>query len=271
MRNINKYSPKLFGVPERKLSWYAPAAYSLRSCLTEFWGVKGKVLDIGCAAGQTTLTLKRQRPDLEFWGIDPMEEAIETAQRTCPDIEFKAAPAEKLPFKDNFFDAAISIAVLEHVDDPQKAVTEAFRVLKPGGIFFSITPQEKSKVALPGLLGPRIWRLTEKYFGHKSQFTAKDLVDLFQKTGFKVEKVYFSDFLIFQLIDVFYLHFLSLFKFPSSFSFGEYVATGKPNFRKGTVSVLRNLASALINIENFILGRTGLPGFLVHICAVKPK
>lgn len=272
MKNIKtKYSPKLYGLPERKLSWYAPAAYSLRSCLAELRGIKGKVLDIGCAAGQTTLTLKRERPDLVFWGIDPMKEAIKIAQKTCPEVEFKVAPAEKLPFRDKFFDAVISIAVWEHIEDPQKAATEAYRVLKPGGVFFTITPQEKSKTTLHGLLGRRIWHLSQRYQGHKVQFTAKALVNLFQKTGFRIEKVYFSNFLIYQLIDVFYLCFLSLFRFPASFSFGEYVVTGKPNFRKKAISLLRNLASALINIENFLLGKTGIPGFLVHIGVVKPK
>jgi 2-polyprenyl-3-methyl-5-hydroxy-6-metoxy-1,4-benzoquinol methylase len=271
MKNISRYSPKLFGVPKRELTWYAPGACSLHSCLTELKEVKGKVLDIGCAAGQTTLTLKRHRPDLEFFGIDPMEEAIEIAQKTCPGIKFEAALAEKLPFDDNFFDAVISIAAWEHVDNPRKVTAETLRVLKPGGIFFAITPQEKSKTTLHGILGPKIWRLNQKYCGHKRQFQAGDLISLFQNAGFKIEKVYFSNFLVYQLIDVFYLYFLSVFKFPPSFSFGGYIAAGKPNFKKRVISILRNLSSGLINIENFLLGRIGIPGFLVHIRVVKPK
>lgn len=40
---------------------------------------------------------------------------------------------EVLPFKNNSFDALISLAVLEHVKDPWRCVSEILRVLKPGG------------------------------------------------------------------------------------------------------------------------------------------
>jgi len=45
-----------------------------------------------------------------------------------------------LPFSDNFQDAIICIAVLEHVEDPIKAVREMHRVLKPGGFCFVYIP-----------------------------------------------------------------------------------------------------------------------------------
>jgi SAM-dependent methyltransferase len=48
--------------------------------------------------------------------------------------------AEELPFKDNSFDAVISVAVLEHVRDPFKAASEIMRVLKRGGKLFCCVP-----------------------------------------------------------------------------------------------------------------------------------
>lgn len=47
---------------------------------------------------------------------------------------------EALPFKDNSFDAVISIAVLEHVRDPFQCAREISRVLKPGGKLFCAMP-----------------------------------------------------------------------------------------------------------------------------------
>ncbi len=44
--------------------------------------------------------------------------------------------ASDLMFKDNMFDIVISKSVFEHIKDPQKALAEIFRVLKPGGFVF---------------------------------------------------------------------------------------------------------------------------------------
>ena len=47
---------------------------------------------------------------------------------------------QKLPFADAAFDAVLSIAVLEHVDDPMTCAAEILRVLKPGGLVFASVP-----------------------------------------------------------------------------------------------------------------------------------
>ncbi len=47
---------------------------------------------------------------------------------------------EKLPFKDNSFDAVFSLAVLEHVKDPFQCAREISRVLKPGGDLLCCVP-----------------------------------------------------------------------------------------------------------------------------------
>jgi len=54
-----------------------------------------------------------------------------------PDI---IADIHKLPMADNSVDAIICIAVLEHVEEPQKAMAEIYRVLKPGGYCFIYVP-----------------------------------------------------------------------------------------------------------------------------------
>ena len=47
---------------------------------------------------------------------------------------------QSLPFADGTFDAVLSIAVLEHVDDPMTCAAEILRVLKPGGLVFASVP-----------------------------------------------------------------------------------------------------------------------------------
>ena len=50
---------------------------------------------------------------------------------------------EDLPFEDNSFDMIISLAVIEHLANPIRVVTNCHRVLSPGGILYVITPNWK--------------------------------------------------------------------------------------------------------------------------------
>jgi len=50
------------------------------------------------------------------------------------------ADAHNLPFKENSFDNIIMTNLLEHVQEPQKVVNEAYRVLKPNGLVIVFTP-----------------------------------------------------------------------------------------------------------------------------------
>lgn len=59
---------------------------------------------------------------------------------SIPEQNIINCPAERLDFPDNTFDIVFSHEVLEHVQDDKKAVSEAIRVLKPGGKFVIFTP-----------------------------------------------------------------------------------------------------------------------------------
>lgn len=54
-----------------------------------------------------------------------------------PDI---VGDIHNLPFEDNSVDAIVCMAILEHVEEPQRAVKELYRVLKPGGYCFIYAP-----------------------------------------------------------------------------------------------------------------------------------
>lgn len=81
-------------------------------------------------------------------GITPGELGLEIGSggRRLPGViglEIETCSADvigdtlNLPFADKVFDAVFSQAVLEHVTDPQRAVDEMIRVLKPGGTFYA--------------------------------------------------------------------------------------------------------------------------------------
>lgn len=68
----------------------------------------------------------------EYVGIDLIE---------GPSVD-RVMSSGDLKFEDNSFDLILSLSALEHDIDPQKTIKEAFRVLKPGGIFLIVCPNK---------------------------------------------------------------------------------------------------------------------------------
>lgn len=66
-------------------------------------------------------------------GVDFSEEALTIARRNVPDASFHQGDAQDLPFEENSFDSVACGFGIIHVPDPQKALQEMYRVLKPGG------------------------------------------------------------------------------------------------------------------------------------------
>lgn len=89
--------------------------------------VEGKVLDIGAG----------DRHIMETLGNVEQYVSIDIIPRDRPTI---VADAHYLPFTDDIFDVVIARALLEHVEDEQKVVAEASRILKPGGLFLFSAP-----------------------------------------------------------------------------------------------------------------------------------
>src|SRR5262249_4023027 len=79
-------------------------------------------------------------------GADFSSVMVERARSLYPDLEFVEADAEALPFADNRFDAVTMNFGLLHLDEPERAVSEALRVLATGGRFgFTVwAPPEES-------------------------------------------------------------------------------------------------------------------------------
>lgn len=98
-----------------------------------------QVLDVGCGAGFCTNPLAKEGYDVT--GLDFSVSALEVARANdaTRKVEYVEGDALQLPFAARSFDVVISMDVLEHVAPVSKAVEEATRVLKPGGLFLYYT------------------------------------------------------------------------------------------------------------------------------------
>ena len=113
---------------------------------------------------------------MDGYGIDESN----IAKTNFPNILFSQVNLikNKIPYDDNIFDVIYSKSVIEHFYYPEKILTEAYRVLKPGGIIITLTPDWEY-----------IFKSFYEDFTHRTPFTSMSLKDIHLVCGFKNIKV----------------------------------------------------------------------------------
>lgn len=99
------------------------------------------ILEVGGGQGGLTALLY---PNARITNLDLDPEFAQVACNQAPNVKFVCGDATQLPFADALFDAVTMFDVLEHIPDDQTAITEALRVLKPGGYLLISTPDKST-------------------------------------------------------------------------------------------------------------------------------
>jgi methionine biosynthesis protein MetW len=147
------------------------------------------ILDIGCGDGAFGY-LAIERYD-NVYGVDISETALKIAASRGILTQKINLNNNRLPFESNFFDAVVSLDVIEHVFDPANHISEARRVLKKDGIIVIATPNIRYlphlfKLVVLGKF-PKTSGDDEHYDGgHIHYFTLKDIIDLLKTNKFQI-------------------------------------------------------------------------------------
>lgn len=149
----------------------------LRGRITELKDeMRGRLLDVGCGERPYQAMFDVER----YVGIEHLGAVINVSSRLEDYVGHVAhlvdsfADGERLPFRDEVFDSALCIEVLEHVRAPEMVAEEMFRVLRPGGA---------ALIAVPF-----VGELHQTPFDYR-RYTTFGIRLLLEDAGFQVEQV----------------------------------------------------------------------------------
>lgn len=121
-------------IAERYVAEFATAADQAMAGLVAALPLEAgqSVLDLCC--GQGTMSAVLSQRGFRVTGLDISASMLAIARRQAPQVDFQEGDAQNLPFHDASFDAVVSNMGIMHLPDQPRALAEARRVLRPGGI-----------------------------------------------------------------------------------------------------------------------------------------
>ncbi|OQB44095.1 MAG: putative methyltransferase YcgJ [Parcubacteria group bacterium ADurb.Bin159] len=140
---------------------------------------KGRLLDVGCGTGM--LLYFGELSGISSYGVDISEVAVNLARKRLGEkrAKIKVASAEKIPYKNNFFDYVFCIGTLEHFSDIRKGLKEISRVSNRKTRFYFLVPNSKFL----------LWMFTKEKGTEQPQekiLSLEEWSDVFEKEGFEI-------------------------------------------------------------------------------------
>ena len=151
-----------------------------------------RVLDIGPGPGFLASQLgSAVGPSGSVCGVDSSDSMINLARSRCihqPWVEFQSGEATKLPLKDEDFDVGVAVQVYEYVEDIPQALSELYRVLRPGGRAL-IVDMDWGSIVWNSTDESRMGRVLRAFDEHLARpHLARVLGSLLAKAGFLVQQ-----------------------------------------------------------------------------------
>ena len=94
----------------------------------------GRAIDVGCGPGALTSELVGRLGPTNVSAIDPSESFVAAVRERLPGVDVRVAAAERLPFPNREFDAALAQLVVHFMSDPVAGLREMARVVRKDGV-----------------------------------------------------------------------------------------------------------------------------------------
>ncbi len=171
-------STRYYSENERRLfAEHFPPLRGLRVFKSDLWD----------EAKNTRILAWAGRQGARVYGIDISEPTVSEARAAFDREPLRGAVADvrELPFRDASFDAVYSMGTIEHVRDPERALQELARVLKPGGRAIVGVPNRYDPFLRP-LLAAALQALGLYAYGYEKSFSRRALRQMLERAGLEV-------------------------------------------------------------------------------------
>ena len=182
-------TPVLTVLEEDKHAWFAGRTRAILKYLDLEMpprrpGEERLVLDVGSGAGNMAHHLAHYGHVI---GLDYNPRPLTVAHQRA--LDATQGMGNFLPFPDNTFDLVALLDTVEHIADEFGVFEEALRVLKPGG---------KLMVTVPAFMW--LWSYNDEINDHERRYTAPELRQKLELTGFRVKRISYNNFFLFPAI-----------------------------------------------------------------------
>jgi ubiquinone/menaquinone biosynthesis C-methylase UbiE len=152
-----------------------------------------RILDAGCGKGDSLRDYSKPK-NAEVIGVDILLTDVAASKRRWRAADFVVADLEMLPFREDTFDGALSVDVMEHVEDKTFAMGELARVTRKGGFFLGSSTNVLNPILLLDTIFPKLLKALVNRFSNvaelvprHSRYSPSSLNGALVKAGYKLD------------------------------------------------------------------------------------
>ncbi len=166
------------------------------------------IVEIGCSSGFLLREMMARLPGNVFLGADYTYGTLETLGRHLHSVPLVQLDLTHCPLPDAFADVVVLLNVLEHIEDDAAAITEVFRIVKPGGSVIVEVPAASS-----------LFVVYDRALMHHRRYDMTTLLARLRQAGFHIERNSHLGFLLYPLF--YFSKRLNQLRYPAGSNVGD--------------------------------------------------